>query len=209
VFGQQGRECGSAEPHSSDHRHAASVGARLGIAAGHNAWVQTRRVAMVGVLIGLLSACSGGGSTGTAASIPTVPYAGPVPTTNVVAQALPAGPVAHAIDVARGIRAAGLGCMDANLLPRPEGAPGRPTLVTEQVTCPVSTEASVTISTFADHASLAKGLVTINDEVCARKPRPVNLSYAAGDNWIIFPEQRATARMIASALPATLGAVRC
>jgi hypothetical protein len=183
--------------------------ARLVVAAGHNAWVQTRRVAMVGVLIGLLSACSGGSSKGTAASVPTVPYVGPVPTTNVVAQTLPAGPVAHAIDVARGVRAAGLGCMYANVLPRPQGAPGRPTLVTEQVTCPVSTEASVTISTFADHASLKKGLVTIKAEVCARRPRPANLTYAAGNNWIIFPEQTVTARTIASALPASLGTVRC
>jgi hypothetical protein len=109
----------------------------------------------------------------------------------------------------RGVRAAGLGCTNANLLPRPQGSAAHPTQVTEQVTCAIGEEASATISIFANHASLTSGLRVIHDEVCARTPRPTNLTYATGNNWIIFPEEGATARRIASSLPATLGTLHC
>jgi hypothetical protein len=121
---------------------------------------------------------------------------------------LPSGTIAHAIDVAEGIRATGLGCTNADLEIGPfNGTPGSP--YKEQASCNIGDDI-VTITLFVDHASLVSGASFIRQEVCfSAAHQKTNLTYVNGDNWIVFPERAATARELAFFLPAELVTLHC
>jgi len=170
----------------------------------------------VGCIALLLASCSSSvkssvppGSSTTATTIERSPVL--VPTTIVQARALASGPVAHATDIAAGIAAAGLGCKNASLdseVPNAQNdTVGNP--AKESVSCDIG-EDITTITLYDDHAKLESSMSFIRQSTCyTHKQQPTNLSYAAGDNWIVFPQEKATAQRVASALRASLESVTC
>jgi hypothetical protein len=132
----------------------------------------------------------------------------PVPTTVVQPRPLPAGGVTHAIQIAEAMRAAGIGCETAEVEPGPPAT--TPVDPKEEVSCDVGDD-TVAIRMFADHAALVAATgTTLRQGICfVAKNQATNLTYAEGDNWIVFPQQKATAARISAALHAALETVRC
>jgi hypothetical protein len=109
------------------------------------------------------------------------------------------GSIDDAITVAEGLRANDLGCEVASV-----------DEATEQVSCLIGDDL-VSISRFADHAALVASEPMIRGAACflAADKENVNLTYVEGDNWIVYPQQEATAHAIARALEARLRVIDC
>jgi hypothetical protein len=191
---------------------------------GQHALVNIWRRATASAFVLIVAAC--GGSSGNEGSesesrstsattqvtfkLPPVSVIGgsTIPSTVVDAKPLPSGMVASALDIAAGIKAAGIGCEDASLV----GAafpddPRNPTK--EQVSCDIGDD-NVDINLFADHDALGAALPMVQTMGCTSASRQdTNLSYVEGDNWIVFSEHRATAEQIAEALDAALRTISC
>ncbi len=175
------------------------------------------------VFVTLLAACDGSGSkAGTrstnttiveSVSRSTVPITivtggTQVPSTVVQAQPLAAGQIAHAIEVAAGIKAAGMGCDTASIETTPlNNTPGNPSK--EQVTCLIGDD-NVVISLYANHDALVDGLPILRQGSCfIAAKQATNLTYVEGDNWIAFPERAETVRGMAEFLHGTLRTIHC
>ncbi len=173
----------------------------------------------------MLAACGGTGSKTIAqrtvttpsvdlssrSTLPPVTIIGggtPVPTTIVQPHAISAGPIAHAIEVAAGIKAAGMGCDTAAIETTPlNNTPGNPTK--EQVSCLIGDD-NVVISLYANHTALVSGFPMLRGGSCfIAAKQATNLTYAEGDNWIVFPEQAETAGRMAEPLHGTLRTISC
>jgi hypothetical protein len=132
----------------------------------------------------------------------------PVPTTVVLAKPLASGPVAHALEIAGAIKAAGLGCNTAALETGPwsntHADPAK-----EQASCDIGDDI-VSISLFADHDALTRGFSLMRQGACfVNATHPGNLTYVEGNNWVVFPQKTATAHVLGEALHATLQTIHC
>lgn len=123
--------------------------------------------------------------------------------------------VAHAMVVAKAISAAHAGCDDPTSETGPDaGTATNP--VTEQVTCVIGDD-NIVISLFRDHASMVSaGLPYLHQGDCYMQSHqspdtayPPNWTYVAGDNWIVYPEKKATADAVASAIGGSLRTDDC
>jgi hypothetical protein len=173
--------------------------------------------------VAVLSACGGSGSKvaapsksttivdlGSRSTVPFTIVGGgtPVPTTIVQPHELPAGPIAHAIEVAAAIKAAGLGCDTASIETTPlKNTPGNTTK--EQVSCLIADD-NVAISLYADHNALVNGLPMLRQASCfIAAKQATNQTYVQGNNWIVFPEQAETVGRMAEPIHGTLRTIHC
>ena len=125
------------------------------------------------------------------------------------------GSVAHAMVVANAIKAARIGCVD----PTMETVPDAGTALnpfTEQVTCLIGDD-NIVISVFRDHDAMTRlGLPYMRQARCYMESHespnttfPPNMTYAAGDNWIVYPEKKSTAVKVAAAVGASVRTDAC
>lgn len=152
-------------------------------------------------------------STLPGSALPVLSGAATVPTTVVKARCLPTGDVGHAIQVAEAIKASGLGCDTADLVSvsaRKLGVPDTPGLPkSDVVDCEIGDD-DITITLYADHATLLSALPMVRQGVCfVNATQPGNLTYAQGNNWIVFPERAATAVRLAPSLHSSVQTVHC
>jgi len=132
-----------------------------------------------------------------------------VPTTVVRPRPLPAGRVRHALAVAEAINAAGLGCRQAAIEPRLPLAGRSSTDPLEKVDCNVGDD-SIAISLFESRAALVASLAVLRRGACfVARSQPTNLTYVTHDDWIVYPQHRATARALGERLGATVTTIRC
>jgi hypothetical protein len=131
-----------------------------------------------------------------------------VPTTVVHARPIPSGRLDHAITVAEGIKATGVGCNVATFESGPQNnTVGNPSK--EQVSCSIG-EDTIAISLFNDHAKLVSSMSFIRTSRCfVAANQATNTTYVVGDNWIVFPQHAATAKHLADLLHVTTTTIRC
>ncbi len=173
------------------------------------------RSAIVGVCAAALltagCATSSGANSGTQRNpLPPLPGGNAVaaPSTVLVPTPLPSGQVAHAVEIAQAIKAGGLGCGEASIESGLDNASGGNPR-TEQVSCDIGDD-TVEISRFGDQADLLAAKPAVHAATCYGATRQhSNATYVQGENWIVFPEQAATARRIARAIGGTLVTEHC
>jgi hypothetical protein len=139
-------------------------------------------------------------------------------TTTVVASATKQGlrSVTHAMVVAVAIKAARIGCDHPMPGVVPQAGSFASGAITEQVDCVIGDD-NIVISLFRDqHAMTSVGLSFLRQAQCFLDSHgspdtsyPPNVTYVAGENWIVFPESKSTAETVATAIGGSLRTSKC
>jgi hypothetical protein len=204
------------DPSRRPHRiHICRSGTPSWREIGQYACVANMRSAVVGACAAALltagCATSSKADSGTQRNpVPPLPpgIAITVLSTLLIPKPLPSGELVHAVEIAQAIKADGLGCDEASIETGLDDATaGHP--ATEQLSCDVGDD-TVEIGRFGDHAALLAAKPAVHASTCYVVTRQQsNATYVEGENWIVFPEQTATARRIAHAIGGALVTEHC